>query len=45
MAEQLGRMTAELGELVREPIDHLVDLINKCVAPAIPVTAEQVHIA
>ena len=45
MAEHLGRLTIQIGEMAGSPVDEFVHLINQRIAPATPLTAELVYIA
>ncbi|MBI5265723.1 MAG: hypothetical protein HY851_00680 [candidate division Zixibacteria bacterium] len=45
MAEQLGRLSAQPGNIVPKPPDNLLALINQRIAPTQPLTDEQVYVA
>ena len=45
MAEQLGRLSAQPGQLLPKLPDNLVHLINQRISPAQPLTEDQVYVA
>jgi hypothetical protein len=45
MAEQLGRLSAQPGQLVSKPLGDLIQFINQRITPAQPLTEDQVYVA